>query len=107
MNEPIQATGYDWLSSGGAYYIVGFGWLLSAIFFTVAANLAGKAAGSENDGCLLMICNLLLAIVGGGVGLLIGLQTVGYPNYIVASLLGTILAPAIASAFLVRRMRRR
>lgn len=103
----VQPTGYDWLSSGGSYWVIGISWLLSALFFAAGAMRTGKVSGSENDGCLLAVCCVLLALFGGGAGLYAGLTWMRYPYFIVSSLLGTLLFPAIGSAMLGAKMKRR
>jgi len=107
MRDSVQPTGYDWLASGGSYWIIGLSWILSAIFFATVASRAGKNSGSENDGCLLSICCVLLALFGGGAGLYAGLFWTKYPYFIVTSLVGSIVFPAIGSAMLGAKMKGR
>ena len=103
--DRVQAPGYDWLSSGGAYAIILIAWVLSAAFFSIYGNQALKQRGVANDGCLLAICCFLLALCGGGVGLFLGLQLSHYPTFVITSLIGCILFPAVGSHVLIRKFR--
>src|SRR5580658_2656103 len=76
------ATGYDWLASGGAYWVLGVGWVTSAVFFGYFALRAGRLAGSHNDGCLLSICAVIMTFAGGGIGLYAGLLLTRYPTFV-------------------------
>jgi len=105
--DSIQPTGYDWLASGGSYWVIGLSWFLSALFFATVAMRAGKTSGNESDGCLLSICCVLLALFGGGAGLYAGLTWVHYPYFIITSLSGAILFPAIGSSVLGAKMKGR
>jgi hypothetical protein len=107
MIAQVQATGYDWLATGGSYWIIGGAWFLSALFFALTGMRAGKVTGNESDGCLLAICCILLALTGGGIGLYAGLFWVAYPYFIVTSLAGAIVFPAVGSAVLGTKMKRR
>jgi len=98
--------GYDWLATGGAYWIIAFGWILSAAFFSFLGIQSGKRAKSENDGCLLSICNILLSFTGGGVGLYLGLAFSHYPTFVLTSLFGAVIVPVIGNAFLFGRLKR-
>jgi len=93
----------DWLATGGAYYVIGAVWTLTAAFFCWTAFRIGRAVHSENDGCLLAICNILLTLFGGGIGLVIA----PYPTYLLTSLLGAITFPSVASLFFMSRLQRR
>ena len=105
MNQ-TPVAGYDWLATGGAYWIIGAAWLLSAASFAIAGMLRAKATGNENDGCLLAICSVVLAFTGGGIGLYGGLTWSGYPTFILTSLIGTILLPGVVTGVLMARMKR-
>ena len=94
--------GSNWLSTGGAYLIVGTVWILSAIFFSAYAINLGKKHQSTNDGCLLAICNVVLSLVGGAIGYI----PVSYPLSLVTSCLGAILFPILACIYFRRSMRR-
>jgi hypothetical protein len=106
MPPPPEPSGYDWLATGGAYWLIALSWLLSAAFFSVVGMRAARAARSENDGCLMVICCTLLAFTGGGVGLYLGLFFTKYPTFVLTSVLGAVLFPAAGSLFLVPRLNR-
>lgn len=100
--SPVSST--DWLAAGGTYYLTAFAWLTSAIGFALVAMAIAKSYGQENDGCLLAISNFLLALFGGGVGLILFLRY--YPYFIISSALLAILFPAISTWRFVARQRR-
>ena len=101
-----QSTGYDWLATGGAYWVIGLGWFLSAAFFAFLAIRSANRVGSENDGCLFAICSMVLALTGGGVGLYVGLALTRYPAFIATSLLGAVILPGIGGLFLTPRLKK-
>lgn len=101
-----SAPGYDWLATGGAYYIIGLAWLLGSLFFLFNGFRVGKISNSENDGCLLAFCGIVLTITGGGIGLALGLRYAGYPTFVLTSLIGAILLPGIVTSILSARMKR-
>ncbi|AIE86452.1 hypothetical protein [Fimbriimonas ginsengisoli] len=104
--NPSQTPGYDWLATGGAYWIIALSWFLSAAFFSFVGMRAAKGAGSENDGCLLIICSILLALTGGGSGLYLGLFFTHYPTFVLTSILGAVALPGLGTLYLVPRVTR-
>ncbi|RYG43701.1 hypothetical protein EON79_16470, partial [bacterium] len=64
----MAPTSTQWLASGGAYFIMFGQTALVAVVSCWLALQVGKASDAENDGCLLAIANLLLAICGAAVG---------------------------------------
>ncbi len=91
------------LSPGSAFFILGFSWLASAIGFYMYAQKLGRAAESETDGCFLGFACILSAIVGGGVGLLLG----RYPYFVITSALGSMLAPGALCWVFVKKAGRK
>lgn len=98
---PVPAS--DWLSQGGTYTILGGAWLLSAILWAGYAFRLGKLTSRQNDGCLLAISNFIMALLGGGAGLLIANKT--YPMFIFSSVAGTIILPMVSSFVFLRKPR--
>ncbi len=92
----------DWLARGGAYVVIGIGWVLIAGGAYYLAHYLGKLHNSPNDGCLLGIGNVLLTFFGGGIGLLIG----KFPYYLVSSIVLAALLPTLATLSIDRRMRK-
>ncbi len=82
-----------WLSSGGAYAVIGVLWLICAITFAIKARQTGHESGNSNDGCYLMVSSLVFVIIGGAIGLL--LFQPFFPWYIFTSLAGAIRAPIL------------
>jgi hypothetical protein len=80
-----------WLSSGGAYLIIGISWLVRAIFFSSIARNVGRQKNSSNDGCLLTISTTVFVLIGGAIGLLVFNKY--FPWFIFTSILGSLLAP--------------
>lgn len=101
-----QPTGYDWMANGGAYWLIGFSWLLSAVFFSVLGVRAANAANSQNDGCLMIICSSLLAFTGGGAGLYAGLLLTRFPTFVITSILSAVLLPALGTVFLIPKLKK-
>ena len=93
----------DWIATGGAYWIIGFAWVLSAAFYYFVAEYVGRMTRTENDGCLLGIMNILLTLGGGGAGLL-AFRT-QFPLFVATSVLGAITLPAMGTLFVVWRMK--
>lgn len=91
------------LSTGGAYFLLGFSWLSSAVGFYIYAQKLGRAANSETDGCFLGFGCILSAIVGGGLGLLLG----KYPYFVITSALGCMLAPGALCWVFVKKAGRK
>ncbi len=82
---------FRWLSSGGAYGLIAFLWLLVAIFFFFKARTLGKDQKSGNDGCYLSISTTVFTMIGGAIGLLFFQNS--FPWYIITSTAGSIVAP--------------
>lgn len=101
-----QPTGYDWLANGGAYWLIGLSWLLSAAFFSVVGVRAANASNAQNDGCLMIICSTLLAFTGGGIGLYAGVWLTHYPTFVITSILAAVLLPAFGSVFLIPKLKK-
>jgi hypothetical protein len=95
----------DWLAAGGAYWVIGGGWVLIAAFFYAIAERIGRVTRTENDGCLLGIMNILLTLFGGGAGLLIFRNQ--YPAFVPASIFGALLFPTAGTLFILNRMQRK
>ncbi len=85
---------YNWLSSGGAYYVIFTIWILSAIYFGFMARSIGRERNTPNDGCLLAISTTVFVFIGGAIGLLI--LNKFFPWFIFSSSLGAILGPMFA-----------
>lgn len=94
--------GANWLSSGGAYLIVGAVWMLSAVFFFTYGNRLGSRYDSPNDGCLLSFAAVILALLGGAVGFIF----LPYPWSIVGSCVGSIVCPIFACSFFRMKMKK-
>jgi len=97
----VEST--DWLARGGAYYVLAFVWLGSAGYFYYLAAKLGNQIGKSNDGCLYGICNIILALFGGGIGLLALLHH--YPFFILSSIISAIAFPTVGTLYIVRRTR--
>lgn len=95
-------AGANWLSSGGAYAIIGIVWLLSSVFFFTYGNRLGSRYDSPNDGCLLAFSTIILTLIGGAAGFVL----VAYPWSIVASCLGSLLLPTFACIYFRAKMKR-
>ncbi len=91
------------LSSGGAYFLLGFTWLSSAIGFYLYAQKLGRAVESETDGCFLGFGCVLTALVGGAVGLLAG----KYPTFIFTSFFGAVGFPGFLCWLFVKKSNRK
>lgn len=92
----------QWLASGGAYGVLGLIWAGAAIAWANHAGRLGRRYDSPNDGCLLGFACVVLALLGGAVGLL----SLPFPWFLVGSATGAIALPALASAVFARRMRK-
>ncbi len=88
-----QDVSYNWLSSGGAYKLLFLIWIASAVFFAFVARNVGRAKNSPNDGCLLGIATTVFTFIGGAIGLLLINKL--FPWFILTSVAGSILAPAL------------
>ena len=93
----IPAT--DWLARGGTFFLMGFAWIASAVGFALYGTRIAKLRRMENDGCLLAISNVILALLGGGVGYFLA----GYPWFIVTSIIGTLTFPALATWSFIKK----
>lgn len=82
---------YNWLSSGGAYYVIFIIWILSAVYFGFMARSVGRDRNAPNDGCLLTISTTVFVFIGGAIGLLI--LNKFFPWFIFSSSLGAIIGP--------------
>lgn len=91
----------DWLARGGAYYVLAFVWIVSAGFYYFLADKVGRQAGSPNDGCLYGICNVILAFLGGGIGLLVLIHN--YPTFLLSSIFGAIFFPSLGTLYFLSR----
>lgn len=78
-------------------------WIVSATFYYFLAAKLGHQAGSPNDGCLYGICNIVLAIFGGGIGFLILIHN--YPYFILSSTVGAIGLPSLGTLYFISRVR--
>ncbi len=96
--EPIE------LQASAAYSLIIGSWVISAAFFAFLAIKVGKKAGKDNDGCLLAISNVLLAGMGGALGFLLFIRL--YPYFVLSSMLGTVLLPALHTLYFARKRRR-
>lgn len=83
---------YNWLSSGGAYFLLALVWISSSIFFGFYAARIGRDKNSRNDGCLLIICTTVFVFTGGAVGIFLA----PFPWFIFTSTAGAIIAPMLA-----------
>jgi hypothetical protein len=101
----MEPPAVDWLSAGGAYFVIGGTWIVIAIFYYIIGDRIGRAARQENDGCLLGIMNILLTIFGGGTGLLLFRDH--YPLFVPASMVGALVFPTVGTLFIIRLMRHR
>ncbi|MDX2064762.1 MAG: hypothetical protein SFX74_03360 [Fimbriimonadaceae bacterium] len=97
----VPAT--DWLASGGAYTVLIIQTAVAAIVGSVIGFRIGMQAKSEGEGCLLAILNPLLALLGAGLGFF----STPYPSYLLTSLVGALILPAIATAGFSRIITRR
>lgn len=95
-----QDVAANWLSSGGAYALLGIVWLLTAVFFFTYGAKLGREYDSPNDGCLLSFATIILTLIGGALGLLF----FSFPIYVVTSSIGAILLPTLACAYFRKRM---
>jgi hypothetical protein len=91
----------NWLSSGGAYGILGVVWLLTAVFYFTYAQRLGRDYDSPNDGCLLGFGTVVLTLTGGGLGLLL----FQFPIFVVTSCIGAVLLPGLACVYFRRKMK--
>lgn len=98
----MEPPATDWLSAGGAYFVIGTTWVVIATFYYFAGDKIGRAANAENDGCLLGIMNILLTILGGAAGLLIFRDH--YPAFVAASMFGALILPTVGTLFIINRM---
>jgi len=95
----VQST--DWLARGGTYYVLALVWFGSAGFFYFLGAKYGVKSGQPNDGCLYGICNIILALFGGGIGFLLLIHH--YPYFILSSCIGAIACPAMGSLYIVAK----
>lgn len=85
-----------------AYPILFTEWIASAAFWYWVAYALGKRSEAQGDGCMLGLANILLSLVGGG----IGYALVPYPWSLVSSLAGASFLPALATFYYNARTRR-
>jgi hypothetical protein len=104
LEHPLVASS-DWLARGGTYYVLAFVWIVSAIFYYIMGARLGNQTGQPNDGCLIGICNIILALLGGGFGFLILIHY--YPYFILSSIVCAIGFPASATLYFANRFRRK
>lgn len=97
-----MASSTDWMSSGGAYWVLAAEVIGSATFFGCWSLYLGKLTKSENDGCLLSIANVIAAFCGGGIGLFF----FRYPVFVLSTLFGTLALPCVVTSFALSKMRR-
>jgi len=97
----VQST--DWLARGGAYIVMGLVWLSSAVFFYFYSARYGDQIGNSTDGCLYGICSIVMAFLGGAVGFLLFIHQ--YPYFVLTSCLGALIAPGLATAYIIARTR--
>lgn len=90
------------MTSGGSYLVVGVGWLVVAMAFYWGGTLVGRASERANDGCLLGATNILLTLIGGGMGLLVA----RHPVSVATSILGAILIPGLVTLWVHSRLRK-
>lgn len=93
----------DWLSAGGAYFLLALIWVGAAVGFGVAGIKAGDRVGSPNDGCLLAIGNVVLALLGGGLGFLLMMRF--FPYFLLSSLVGAVTLPSLGTLYFLRKTR--
>jgi hypothetical protein len=89
----------DWLAGPGQFWILGLSWSSVALFYVLMGWKLGKSIRSEPDGCLLMICNLLLVPVGG----LAGLVFFRFPYDLLSSMFCCALLPSLLTLNWIRR----
>lgn len=94
--------GTDWLASGGAFFVLGIGWLVILLVAVIAGVLLGKRYGAPQDGCLIGFLNIILSIVAGCVGLLAPGRAA-----LPACLGAAFVVPAIATLLWARKIRPR
>ncbi len=95
----------DWLARGGTYYVLAFVWILSASFYYVMGIKLGAQTGQPNDGCLIGISNIVLALFGGGIGFLLLIHN--YPYFILSSTFCAIGFPASSTLYFATRFRKK
>ena len=83
----------NWLSSGGAYWLIAALWLICAVVFARRAKHAGADDGNANNGCYLTISTTVFVAFGGAIGLWLFKDF--FPWYILTSLAGAIIAPTL------------
>jgi hypothetical protein len=95
----------NWLQTGAVYYVVAAIWAFAVLFFGVFGFWLGNSQAGKGDGCLLSICNMLLATTGAAIGFLLLREF--YPGYIVGVASGAFLTPFIGTVVFLRKSRRR
>lgn len=95
----------DWLARGGAYYILAVVSVTSAAYFYFLGAKLGHQTGHPNDGCLYGLCNIVLALFGGGFGFLVLIHN--YPYFIVSSCICAVAFPTFGTLYSVRSSRRK
>ncbi len=98
----MDAAPTDWLAAGGAFTMIFIQTIVCAAVGAFAAFRVGAATNAEADGCLLAITNIILAIVGAGIGYFVA----PYPMFVFTAMLGSAALPSIATAILAKRMRK-
>jgi len=89
----------EWLASGGAYWWLAGQTFVIAIVSAFAAIRIGALMRAENDGCIMAPLNILLTFFGAAVGFFL----LPYPEFVVSSLLGALLFPALATTLTALR----
>jgi len=100
--QTTTTSGADWMASGGAYTLLILQTVIAAIVGIGVALWIGRKSQAEGDGCLLAIANLILALVGAGIGYF----STPYPHFVLTALIGSLALPAIATAFFATRIRK-
>lgn len=95
----LEARFHDWLSSGGAYFILFGSWIILIIVFGRVAPGIAKRRGGDSEGCVLQIATTVMVLTGGALGLL----ATAYPKNIVTSILGAIILPLIIIQVFLRK----
>ena len=89
---------YNWASGAGMFWVLGFLWGGSCLFFIVVSQVLGRSVKSTSDGCLLAIANTVCVLLGG----LFGYALVRYPLNLVTSGTGALFFPAAVTGFWLR-----
>ena len=82
--------------------ILGVGWIIGAVAFSLYAGKLGRRYDAPNDGCLLGFACQVLLITGGAIGFLLSV----FPWHLLTAAAGAIVLPSVACLVFARRMRR-